>query len=49
MSLPSLCITVYLFGSDKEVARFRDISRRVALDSEGGLEAKAHSQSQGNN
>lgn len=43
-----LCAAVYLFGSLEEVARIRNISRRGAPDSEGGLETTAHPHSQGN-
>lgn len=38
---------VYLLGSVQEVARFRDVSRRAAPDSEGRLETKAHPDTQG--
>ena len=43
-----LCVAVYLFGSVEEVARSRNISRRLAPDPEGGLETKAHPHTQGN-
>lgn len=42
------CVTVYMFGSVKEMAGIRNISRGVAPYPEGGLETKDHPHSQGN-
>lgn len=41
------CVTVYLLGSVKEVACIRNFSWRVAFNSEGWLETKADTHSQG--